>query len=700
MVLSGQPAEGLTVSVVFRYVTAESSTPVAVNNFGAIPFPAIAPGSSTVATLLAENTGTIPWTINNVNLQARQFAVVPPSTTPVAPGGVTVFTIRFQPTAVGAVTSSLSFEVVGEGLRVSCAFELRATAQAPDFVISYLANPTGNQVLAQDGQQIEYQPTLVGQSSASTFIVVNRGNGAGSLVSVRVSGSRFRLSGLPVLPAQVAPEKEIRFTATFVPDERGLVQETLRLELSTGVWTFLLRGEGTAPGFEFESSAGGQSQPLRAGATFDLGSIAVAQTLQANVLVRNTGNAEGRITTINISGSGYRLVDAPPLPATLAPGSSLGFSFAFTPPAAGVHRATLRIDSTLFEIAGTGLGSKLTVSSILGDLVTRIASRGTINFQNTMVGSRSGIRISINNEGNLQGSITSISASGTAFSISGMPTLPVALGPSDSIDLRLEFAPEALGNLTGTLFLDEESYSLRGAGVAPPALPGVLFTNVPSTGQPLEQPSVGVRLEQPYPLDLTGRLTLSFTPDSFVDDPAIQFASGGRTVDYRIPAGAVDANFGSMGTKASFQVGTVAGAIQISTTITVGSVNLTSERPPQHTLLVRAAPPVLRSAQIGNRAATRFEIVVNGYSTTRSIESLTLTFAPTAGGRLDTSTLTANVEPAFSAWYQGASSKVYGGQFTATIAVNVTGKLDDVDSVTVTAFNQAGSSGTVTVSLR
>ena len=42
--------------------------------------------------------------------------------------------------------------------------------------------------------------------------------------------------------------------------------------------------------------------------------------------------------------------------------------------------------------------------------------------------------------------------------------------------------------------------------------------------------AIGVTLASPYPLPITGTLTLAFASSAFVDDPAIQFATGGRTL--------------------------------------------------------------------------------------------------------------------------------------------------------------------------
>ena len=74
---------------------------------------------------------------------------------------------------------------------------------------------------------------------------------------------------------------------------------------------------------------------------------------------------------------------------------------------------------------------------------------------------------------------------------------------------------------------------------------------------------MGLQLASPYAQDLTGTLTLTFTPDSFADDPTIQFASGGRTVNFKIPANTTSAVFGQA-SQVQFSSGTVAGVITLT----------------------------------------------------------------------------------------------------------------------------------------
>jgi hypothetical protein len=104
--------------------------------------------------------------------------------------------------------------------------------------------------------------------------------------------------------------------------------------------------------------------------------------------------------------------------------------------------------------------------------------------------------------------------------------------------------------------------------------------------------------------------------------------------------------------------------------------------------------------RIGTRTANEIEVLITGYSTTRSLQNLTFQFTAATGARLDTQQINADVESAFSNWYQSTASREFGGQFTAAIRLMINGDINAIQSVTITASNSRGSSAPSTVQLR
>ncbi|MGH9660957.1 MAG: hypothetical protein ACRD96_20590, partial [Bryobacteraceae bacterium] len=196
--------------------------------------------------------------------------------------------------------------------------------------------------------------------------------------------------------------------------------------------------------------------------------------------------------------------------------------------------------------------------------------------------------------------------------------------------------------------------------------------------------------------------------DVFANDPAVQFAPGGRTINFTIPAGTRDAVFATNQTTIRLQTGTVAGSIVLTPSFTSeGGIALTPATPPPVTLTVAPSAPRLASVQVTGKTATGFSLLVTGFATGRSITQIDVTFTPTAGETVTTTRVSLNVEASFVAWYQGPASVAFGSQFTATLpftlqgdVTNVTNVVDTIESASVTITNRQGVSPSRSVSLK
>jgi hypothetical protein len=197
---------------------------------------------------------------------------------------------------------------------------------------------------------------------------------------------------------------------------------------------------------------------------------------------------------------------------------------------------------------------------------------------------------------------------------------------------------------------------------------------------------------------------LTLVSSVFTDDPAIQFATGGRTVNFTIPANSTQALFNG-NTSMALQTGTTAGSIVIKPSFAMhgGGFDLTPPTPDALTIPIPRAAPQLLSASITSETTTGFTVVLSGYSTTRTMRQLDVQFTPKQGGNFSTSRLTIDVSTASTAWYQGAASQGTGGSFLAAIPfVLANGSSTDdlvhlLQSLSITATNDSGVSTAVTV---
>ena len=97
--------------------------------------------------------------------------------------------------------------------------------------------------------------------------------------------------------------------------------------------------------------------------------------------------------------------------------------------------------------------------------------------------------------------------------------------------------------------------------------PTVTITGLSDFAPPAQQPSFDLTLDKSYPAPLTGTVQVSFTPDGSlgVDDPAIRFSNGSRTLNFTVPANSTDAEFPVQ--TVALQTGTVAGTIALDVTL-------------------------------------------------------------------------------------------------------------------------------------
>jgi hypothetical protein len=196
------------------------------------------------------------------------------------------------------------------------------------------------------------------------------------------------------------------------------------------------------------------------------------------------------------------------------------------------------------------------------------------------------------------------------------------------------------------------------------------------------QPSLGVAITGPYPVDVQGKLTLTFQPASGADTGEVTFSTGTRKLTFTIPSDVTSAVFTIP--SAALQTGTVAGSITITASFQAGGTDITPSPAPTKQIQVKYGAPVIVSAQ-ASRTPTGFTVSITGYTSTREMTQAMVVFNPASGANLQTSSLTLSVGSLFATWLQ--RSQVIGSQFLFTQTFTVTGNFEAVASITITLVN-------------
>jgi len=671
-----------------------------------IAFPSVDINANTTATITIINQGTGTGTLTNINLTGTGFQLSGAPQLPASiPGNQGIhFGIVFAPTKTGTFTGTFHIDLTGRSITNT----LTASTASANFSLSYIDPNTSNVVPLNNNSTLPFPNTVVGSNTTITLQAANTGAGTGSINTIALAGgatSAFQLLSLPPMPLSVPPNQQLRFGVRYSPQQPQSNSDTLSIDLNGQVTAVSLQGQGIQSQFTYGLTSGTTTTPLTPGGAAVIPDTTVGQTTSVSIVISNSGTSDGQIAAISASGSGITLTDLPGLPFTLHPNGSQHFTLNFAPTQPGPISGRLIVGNDTFTLSGNGIGPRLTFAYTSGGSAVSVADTGTVIFPPLAVGSSENLSFTVLNTGTSAATISSINlaAPSTIFTLQQLSTLPINLDPGASLSFSIGFIPNNTGSLTATLRVNSSSFTLSGNGTQPTALPSYQF-QAPSSPQPAQQPTLGLTLASPYPLGLQGTLTLTFVSNVFTDDPSIQFATGGRTVSFKIPANTTQALFNGTATSLALQTGTTAGNIVITPAFAMqGGFDLTPSSPTVLTLTIPSAAPLIQSASVTSETLSSFTLVLTGYSTTRSLRQFDIQITPKQGQNFSNTHLTVDVSSAATTWFQGTTSQGFGGSFLVAIPFILSNgsTTDDLvhllQSLSVTASNTVGASSSVSI---
>ena len=450
---------------------------------------------------------------------AADFSVITQPGATIAAAGTEVFVLRFDPSAAGNRTATISianddsdenpytFDVLGTG---SATPEMDITGDGVSIIDgSTSTSPANNS---------DFGNTDVDGTTIQTFSINNSGSGDLSLTGsplVTVFGahaSDFTVTQQPASTTVVAQGGTQSFQLTFDPGTTGLRQATVSItnnDADESPYTFAVQGTGTInPEIDIlgnnVSISNADSSPSISDST-DFGSALVDGVIHiVTYTIENAGpaplNLTGSWPRVAISGThagDYSVISAPSSP--IASGGSTTFRLAFDPQTSGTRSATLTIlnddldeGSYSFDIQGTGVGGAATLCEIdVQGKLTLIASGdsspnsadgtdfGSVSFtsgtlsQTFMIGN-TGIEDLVLTSSPF---VTISGSHASDFSVTLQPSSPVA--PTGSVPFSVSFNPSAPGTRTAEISIehndgddDENPYtfSVQGFGLSYPEI--------------------------------------------------------------------------------------------------------------------------------------------------------------------------------------------------------------------------------------
>lgn len=601
--------------------------------------------------------------------------------------------------------SEFQATTAGGTVQVAGSIQLSLTGTAPSLSVSYALQSNGNVLPLANGSSLVFPGTLVGASTPVSVIIANQGSGTGTVNSISITGSAFQPQSLPLPPFSVAAGTELTFTINYTPTQVGTDGGTLAINLGGNSFSAGLMGSGINFQFSYQMLTSTGSVPFLANQTVSMPDTLVGNTASQTVRVQNTGTAAGTIAAITAGNGPFTVTDLPITPVTLKPNDILTFTLSFTPTQTGKNTGTLRIGNDLFSLAGNGLGPKLDFS--YGTPALPVQS-GTVIFSPLPVGQTASLPFTVSNDGTTAGQVASVAVADThgIFKLTNLPALPTTLKPGDSFTFNISFAPTTTGFSTSSLQIDTQAFTLSGSGTAPPPLPAIQFTGASGAVNAFSQPAIGLSLASPYALALSGTLTITLASSNFNPDPTVQFATGGQSVSFTIPANSTEAVFAIGGNQMRLQTGTTATTIVITASLaTTSGLNLTPSPAPAVSLTVAPSAPTLLSVGLTAQSTTGFTLQIVGFSTTHSLTALNFQFTTNSGNSASNGSVSVSVSAAAANWYASTQSQPFGGQFSVSIPFILTQTststtvtpVSAIQSVAVTASNAQGTSGSLSI---
>jgi hypothetical protein len=436
-------------------------------------------GSSKAVTDTLTNGTTANITITSVVASDPEFAVTAPTLPLVlAAGQSTNLSIAFTPSAAGKPSGKLALM---EGLLGAAEIDLAVAGNA--LSVGTLAITPGS---------LAFGNVRIGQSQVQTATLTNSGQSSVTISQASASSSVFTLTGL-TFPVTLAAGQGTNFTVVFAPKNPGAVTGNISVNGQASLSADPTGGQSGAASKPTAAALAVSGDGTTAGqlalnpSSLSFGSVTIGSSQSQTVTLSNAGGTSTTISSATVSGAGFSLSGLA-TPLILAAGQSSSFRITFAPNSAGPVAGSIAIGSTA---ANSNLTAALTGTATTPGALS--ANPASLSFGGVAVGSSQSQTGSVTNPGGSSVTLSQATVSGAGFSVGGL-ALPITLSPGQTTSFSVTFAPQAAGNLNGTVAFVSNvatiNVALAGTGLAPGSLvakpASVNFGNVQiGSSQPL-----------------------------------------------------------------------------------------------------------------------------------------------------------------------------------------------------------------------
>jgi hypothetical protein len=421
---------GLVLLNVFLFA-ATAAGQLAVNpspeTFGSVQL-----GNRMSKSAILSNTGNSSLTISQATVSGTGFSLSGLSMPlTLAPGQAVSVTTTFAPQSSGSTSGSLSLTYLIQKTKLH---GKGSPSSISTVTTSLSGTGTTSGQLTANPASLNFANVQVGGSQTQSATLTNSGVSSLTVSQATLTGSSFTQSGL-TLPLTLGAGQSVTFSVVFAPQTAGTFSGNVAFT-----------SDGSNPTMNFPLSGTGVTQGTLTSNPTSLafGNVRVGNNTSLSETLTNTGGLSLTISAATASGSGFSL-NGLSLPLTLTAGQSTSFTVLFSPTASGAASGSVSITSNSstpslsIPLSGTGVTP--------GALA---ANPTTVAFGSVQVGNSANLSETLTNTGGSSVTISQVSSSAAAFSISGL-TLPLTLTPNQSVTFTTTFTPISAGASSGSL---------------------------------------------------------------------------------------------------------------------------------------------------------------------------------------------------------------------------------------------------------
>jgi gliding motility-associated-like protein len=437
-----------------------------------IDFGSATEGSNIVRQLIITNSAQVDLSISDISISGSAFTF----SSPTLPFGVAreidgiYDEVLFEITLSGATGATFNETVtILNDDDADPIFEFSLTGQitAPEIEVYEGATTSGAVIVDGQVTPVDFGTDFQGNNITQQFTIENSGSEILNISSVVISGSAFILGA--TAPTSIAIGATETFDVILSGTSLGIFTETITItnnDSDETVFDFPITGEIIAipePEIAVFEGADVSGAEIIDGQVIaiDFGSSEQGIDITHQITVENSGTAVLNITSITISGSSFTLGSV--APTSVAIGATEIIDVVLRGTSIGIFIETITItnndsDETVFDFPITGEIIAIPEPEIAVFEGADISGAEIIDGQVIVIDFGSGgqgtditQQITIENSGTAVLTISSITISGSSFTLGSVAPTSIAIGATETIDVILSGASIGIFNETITI---------------------------------------------------------------------------------------------------------------------------------------------------------------------------------------------------------------------------------------------------------